>query len=80
MCGVRATGLVHGFCCRALLDLFLSPNGYPRSQQSKGVLFHSAATVHSAMDYSTMAVNKEDVDSPITHGQIPVRSSTPLLV
>ena len=48
-----------------------------QSQQSKGVLLHSAATAQSTMDYSTMAVDEEVVESPLCHDQILVRSTTP---
>lgn len=66
-----------GLRCRASLDSVRSRNAYAQSQRSKGVLLHSAATAQSTMDYSTMAVDDGVVESPLCHGRIPVRSTTP---
>lgn len=75
--GVGFFGIMQGRGCWTSLDSVLSPNAYPVSQRSKGLLLHSAATAHSTMDYSTMAIDEGVVDSPITHSGIPVRSDTP---
>ena len=66
-----------GLHCRASLDSVRSQNAYAQSQRSKGVLLHSVATAQSTMDYSTMAVDDGVVESPLCHGRIPLRSTTP---
>ena len=66
--------------CLASLNLLMHVEDYGPSLQSRGMLLRSIGTTQSTMNYSTMAMDEEVVDSCITRAPILERLNTPSLV
>ena len=63
--------------CTAFVDSVMEIGAYALSEHDKRHLLYSAATTQSTMDYLCKAVEDDAVDSPPSHGIIPLPISSP---
>ena len=66
--------------CTASVDLVIEIGACALSKHDKRHLLYSIATAQSTMDYSHKAVEDDVVDSPPSHGIVPLPISSPSLL